>query len=434
MTPPSSIGDRIRARRLLRGWSIRYAASRAGVSHASWSRIERGLQAADNRFMLADLAAALDCSPTDLAGTAVPAADREAVAAHARVSAVRQALVEADLNEPLEQGGGSNRQPEQHGGLSEPPERHGDLREPPEQRGGLNRPPGRPAELGRALALVDQLRRACDYAGAARLLPDLLRGLHAAGAGPERAAALRQLCDATFIASSVLRNLGCPAEAWLGAERCRDAAHAAQDPILRGYAEYARACAAAACGSYERAYAIAERAVNGLCGHTGKPGGTAVLGTLQLMCAQSARGSRRPGDSRAWLDEAAALARGTGETATMGLYFGPTNVAIWRIGIEADGGEPGRAVAIARGTDPAVIAAGFRQVFYYADTARALARVRGRDREAIRYLLIAERIAPQHLHTSAMAQETTRALLERSRRAAGGSELRGLCTRMQIAV
>ena len=63
-----TIGERIQARRQLRGWSVRYAASRAGISHATWSRIERGRQAADNRFMLADIAAALECSPADLAG------------------------------------------------------------------------------------------------------------------------------------------------------------------------------------------------------------------------------------------------------------------------------------------------------------------------------------------------------------------------------
>ncbi len=104
MTPrPSAdptIGERIRTRRLLRGWSMRYAASRAGVSHATWSRIERGRQAADNRFMLADIAAALECAPDDLAGIPVPAADRAALAAHAGVHAVRQALVDADLAEP----------------------------------------------------------------------------------------------------------------------------------------------------------------------------------------------------------------------------------------------------------------------------------------------------------------------------------------------
>ncbi|MEV4703080.1 hypothetical protein [Actinoplanes sp. NPDC049316] len=114
------------------------------------------------------------------------------------------------------------------------------------------------------------------------------------------------------------------------------------------------------------------------------------------------------------------------------MYFGPTNAGIWRIGIEVDGGDPGRTAQIARTTNLAGVPAGLRQVFYYADTARALARMRGRDREAVRYLLTAERLAPQHVHTSAVARETTRALLERSRRAAGGTELRGLCERMQV--
>src|SRR5512138_1199035 len=94
-----TVGERIKARRLLRGWSVRHAASRAGISHATWSRIERGQQAADNRFMLADIAAAQECSSAEMVGVAVPAADRETVAAHVAVHAVRQALVDADLRE-----------------------------------------------------------------------------------------------------------------------------------------------------------------------------------------------------------------------------------------------------------------------------------------------------------------------------------------------
>jgi transcriptional regulator with XRE-family HTH domain len=395
-SPDPTIGERIRARRLLRGWSVRYSASRAGISHATWSRIERGRQAADNRFILADIAEALECSPADLAGTPVPAADRAAMAAQAGVYGIRQALVDADLSEAA------------------------DRRTP------------LIGELARTVALLDTLRRACEYSGAARLLPDLLRDLHAATGGPDREQALRLLCDVTFIASSVVRNLGHPAEAWLAAERCRDAAEATEDPVLIGYAAFARASAANACGSFQRGLTLAAQAVDDLQPHVGRPGGIEVLGSLQLVCAYAARGRKRLGDSRAWSDEAADLARRTGETETMGLFFGPTNVNIWRVGIEVDGGDPGRAVAIAQTTNPATIPAGFRQVFFYADAGRAYARLRGKDREAIRYLLTAERLAPQHVHTSALAQETTRALLERSRRQAGGTELRGLCERMQV--
>jgi transcriptional regulator with XRE-family HTH domain len=400
MTPrPSSdptIGERIQARRLLRAWSVRHAASRAGISHATWSRIERGRQAADNRFMLADIAAALECSPADLAGAPVPAADRAAMAAQASVYGIRQALVDVDLSE----------------------------------RAARSAPPM--ADLARTVALVDTLRQACDYAGAARWVPDLLRDLHAASSGPDRQAALRLLCDVAFIASSIVRNLGHPAEAWLGAERCRDAAETTEDPVLLGYAAYARASAASACGSFRRSLTLAGKAVDDLQPHVAMRGGMEMLGSLLLVCAYASRGLRRLDDSRARAGEAAGLADRTGETDTIGLFFGPTNVNIWRIGIEVDGGDPARAVDIARTTNPATITAGFRQVFYYADAARAYARLRGKDREAIRYLLTAERLAPQHVHTSPLARETTRALLERSRRQAGGTELRGLGERMRV--
>ncbi|GIM97994.1 hypothetical protein Ato02nite_097870 [Paractinoplanes toevensis] len=311
-----------------------------------------------------------------------------------------------------------------------------DLTEPPAgDAPAEDAPPGGAppvAELSRRVALADALHAACDYAGAARLLPGLLRALHTETAGPDHPEALRLLCDATHIASSVLRSLGHPSDAWLAAERCRDAADAADDPLLRGYAAYALAGAAIACGSYQRGQTLAERAAGDLGRHLGRPGGSEVLGQLHLVAALASRFRHRLDDSRDWLAEAAVLARRTGETDTKGLFFGPTNVDIWRMSIEVEDGDPALVVEIARRTDPAAIPAGVRQVFYYADTARALARVGGRDREAIRFLLVAERIAPQHVRTSVELAEAIRVLLERSRRQAGGTELRALSERMQV--
>ena len=401
MTPrPSAgpeVGGRIRARRLMRGWSIRFAASRAGVSHATWSRIERGLQAADNRFMLADIAAALECPPDELAGAPVPAADRQTEAALAAVHGVRQALIDIDLSEPAY-------------GLAPPLD-----------------------DLARTVDLAENLLHACDYAAVNRLLPQLLRDLHVETVGPDDRRALRLLVAATHIASSVMRNLGLPAEAWLAAERCREAADSSGDPILRGYAAYARATAATCGGSYQRGLTLAERAVNDLQRYVSRPGGAEVLGTLQLICALASQLGERLDDSRSWSAEAAALARRTGETNLMGLHFGPTNVDIWRISIEVEDGDPARAVAIARSTTPAVLPVGLRQVFYYGDTARALTHLGDRDRAAIRFLLNAERIAPQHVHRSADIAQTVQTLLDRSRRQAGGSELRALSGRMRVA-
>src|SRR5262249_30051728 len=142
-----------------------------------------------------------------------------------------------------------------------------------------------------------------------------------------------------------------------------------------GYAAYALATAANACGSYQRGLTLAERAADDLDHHLGRLGGAEILGSLRLVCAYASLGRDRLDDSRAWLAEAAALARRTGETTTMGMYFGPTNVDLWRISIEVDQGDPARAAEIARRATPVAISAPQRQVFYYADTARALTGV-----------------------------------------------------------
>lgn len=380
---------------MLRGWSVRFAASRAGVSHATWSRIERGLQTADNRFMLADIARALECAPAELAGAVVPAPDRAVVAARAGVLGLRTALVDIDLAEPP--------------AGSAPPI----------------------ADLRRSVALVGDLYQACDYASTAHLLPALLRHLHTETAGPHHPEALRLLCEAAHIASSVLRGLGHPSDAWLSAQRCRDAADAAGDPVLQGHAAYAMASAAIACGSNQRGQTIAERAVDDLSRHLSRPGGPEVLGSLHLVAALASRGRQRIDDSRDWLTAASALARRTGETDTMGMFFGPTNVDIWRMSIEVEDGDPGRVVEIAGRITPAAIPAGVRQVFYYGDAARALARIGGRDREATRFMLTAERIAPQHVRTCPELADTVRLLLDRSHRRTGGTELRGLYERVR---
>jgi hypothetical protein len=110
--------------------------------------------------------------------------------------------------------------------------------------------------------------------------------------------------------------------------------------------------------------------------------------------------------------------------------FGPTNINFWRIAMEADGASPGRAVEIARTTNPRLIGKPSRQAAFYLDTARALARVR-KGPEALRMLLTAERLAPQRMR-SPLVRETARGLLEQARRGSGLTELRGLCERLGV--
>lgn len=392
--PDTSVGQRIRIRRQLHSWSVRYAADRAGISHSTWSRVERGLMACDNRYLVADIAAALECSVADLTGAPVPPPDRQVEAAQSRVHRLRLALVEADLADTA----------------------------------GL--PTLSIVELEREATLLGALRDRCDYAGLTAMAPSLVRQLYAA-AGPDRVSALRLLAGVMYVAMTTLKDLGHPAEAWLAAERCREAAEALDDPVLLGLAGFTRAHAAIGCGAYERGLTLAARSVDALAGHLDRPASLEVLGMLQLTCAYASRGLKRADDSARWVAEAADLAQRTGDTSTLGLQFGPTNVSFFRVAMETDGGEPGRALEIAQHTNPTTVAT-WRRVGFSCDTARALARVR-KDQEAIGFLLMAERMAPQAVRSSPLVRETARSLLERSRREAAGTQLRGFCERLGLA-
>ncbi|PZS35011.1 MAG: transcriptional regulator [Pseudonocardiales bacterium] len=388
-----TIGERIRARRQLRGWTVRLAADRAGISHTTLSRIERGTRSADNRFILADIAAGLECSVTDLTGQPGAPADQSAAVAQANVHAIRGALIEADFGEPP-----------------------------------THAPRPLPV-LERETELVQALRSRLDYAGAGQYLPRLIRELHAAAASPDRDTALRLAVIVGDVALSVARYTGYPAEAWLGAEWSRQAAEALDDPVLLGFSAWARTHAATGCGAYERGHALATRAVDALQDNLSAPNAAEMLGLLLLTSAHTSYAIKRPGDAAEYFAEAARVAARTGETTTFDQYFGPTNVAFWQLSSEVDGGDPGKAVQIANGTDPAVLPVPMRQVMFYLDAGRAFARVR-RDREATRALLTAERIGPQHVRSSPIAAETARGLLGRAQR---GSELRGLAERLGVA-
>ncbi|SNY37343.1 helix-turn-helix domain-containing protein [Paractinoplanes atraurantiacus] len=393
-----AIGERIRIRRLLRGWSIRHAASRAGISHASWSRIERGLQAFDNRFVIADIATALECAPVELTGVLVPAADLRASAAQAGVRALREALVSVAPSEP---GGTTDR----------------DL-----------------AELRQQMSSVRDLRERCDYAAAVRLLPGLLRHSHAQVGGPTREGALRVLREACFVAYSSLNALGHPAEAWLAAERCHEVAGAIGDKLLMGFAAYARACAATACGSFSRGRTLAEDAIDLLEPLSGRPGVIEVVGQLHLSCGYSYSGLRRNEESGDHMAAAINLGQRVGESKAFGLFFGPTNVNIWRMARANDSGEPARAVNISEETNPAILGAAMRIADFHIELARAYGRLKGREGDAARQLLAAERLAPQHLHTSSIARETARHLITKRLSRSNASAMKRLCGRMGVAV
>ncbi|GLY22803.1 hypothetical protein Misp04_25350 [Micromonospora sp. NBRC 101691] len=380
-----SIGDRIRARREMRGWSIRHAASRAGISHTSWLRIERGQQRTD-RYMVVDLAAALECSVVDLTGQPYTPADRQLDAA--RIDAERVWRIMMDTPMAVRR----------------------DV-------------PATVEQVRREAGLVRVLYGRCDYAGALRRLVDLVPAMHGL---TDRRAALAEMVPVYGVAMGSLLNVSYPAHAWLAAERCAEAAGLLDDPVAAGVAAANRGRVSAYSGAYGPARALCDAAGADLAG-SGAVGALDVLGFLHLARAHHLAGLRDQASAEDHLAEAARIAAHTGETESWDLAWGPRNVALWRMAFQLDTGRPEGAMQTAAGMDltglPPV-----RQVYFWLDMGRAAEAV-GRDRDAVRMLLAAERVGPQHARSSTSARETVRSLL---RRGATSPELRGLCERMSM--
>src|SRR6266496_5913991 len=139
-----TIGERIRDRRDLLGMSVRGASLAAGMSHTTWSRIERGERSANNRFVLARMARALRCPVSDLTGERAVPDTREAANTKAAVTEAFRAIVAADPEYPPRWS---------------------------------NAPTLK--TLQERTAAVRRLRVACDYDAALYLVPDTVRGLYA---------------------------------------------------------------------------------------------------------------------------------------------------------------------------------------------------------------------------------------------------------------
>jgi hypothetical protein len=230
-----------------------------------------------------------------------------------------------------------------------------------------------------------------------------------------------------------LRALGRIAEATLAAERCRQIAERLGEPVPLAVADWARANAAAGGGSYRRSLTLTTRAADELHNHAAADGALMMLGMLHLSSAVAELRSR-PEVAADHLAEAVELAARTGEDHRWWMWWGPTNVGVWRMGVMVDAGEPGRAVEIAAGVQPDAVPSADRRATYHLELGRALTDLGGsRDAEAVRALLTAERLAPQRMRSYTSARETARFLHDRTFRAAGGSALRGLCERMGVA-
>jgi transcriptional regulator with XRE-family HTH domain len=399
MDKPELIGERIRELRHYRGMPLKTLAGLAGLSVGFLSMVENGKRIIDRRAHLAAVADALQVSVPELIGQPLAPVDPVHAAALASVPAIRSALVTLSL-----------------------------AGEHAASRG--------PDELRAEVLRLTPLRKNCDYVGMGRILPDLLLDLHAAeGAGDEatQRETLRLLVQATYHCTYVLKYLGFADLAMRAADLCHAAAERLGEPAWLGLAEFTRLHSLPP-DSRHLVSRLSSAAADRLQPHVDDPAVQHVYGMLHLSAAMASAIALRTADVDAHLDEASDVASRIDDGPGFAdMYFGRTNVGFWRVGIAVELGDGGKAPEIARGLNPELVDSPSRQGAYYADLGRGLAQTRRHDREAVRALTHAERLAPQRIRTSSAVRETVADILRRARRDAGGRELRGLAHRCAVA-
>ena len=370
------LGWRIRRLRDARGKSLRVIAGLAGMSTTHLWRIEVG-QRSPNLAQIAALADALQIAPAELIELRAPApADRDTDSA---IQEVRLAVMAAARHRP--------------GGLVLAVEM---LRT-------------------RVTALLDAHNR-CDREAEIRdALPPLIRDLHTSIAAGRDVAELRDLAVLLHANATVgwLRVAGAAVELReLAAGLASRAAEERDTPQARGLAVWGGVYVLLQAGAVDLARAELDSVRVPTC----TPAGMQLAGALALCRSYLAALDSRSGEAEACLEHAAELAERTREINACGLGFGPQDVGAWRVRAALETGDHERAVQIAEGLQPEAHLLRARQPDYWVAYGQALARLRGRQQDAVTAFRAAERISPHHVRRDPVTREVLGELLSRTRR------------------
>ncbi len=389
----TTLGGRLRSIRSWHQLSLREAAGVAGLPVSVWDQVERGDKPVTSRHMLEAMARALRVHPLEVTGQPWAPQDVVSSEAHAGLWGIEIALeryevgVDPDLMVPVW--------------------------------------PQIAADLER---LDKLLHYSADYAALGELTPMVLGQLHGAYVRmPQyRREVLLGLISAYSSAATVTRRLGVRGLPTLAARAVAQCAHALEDPVWLGYAVWLRGAATGLLdrvAQYRRCVAAAQTLTSRLDSRDALQ----ACGMLHLAAAAQADHDT----TATHLDEAAALAaRMDTEVGTWAnLWFGPTNVGIWRTSLAV---ELGQAVQAAKAVRPELLP-NSRQAQFWADLGRALIATKKTREKGVQVLLHAEQLTPQLIYYDVFVRETVADLLRQARRDAGGRELRGLAWRLGVA-
>lgn len=274
---------------------------------------------------------------------------------------------------------------------------------------------------------VDRARDAfqgCHYARLGSLLPGLLSTSEVsvdAADEANRASMWTLYSEALHVTTSMLLKVGRTDLALISADRAMNAAKKSQEPLAIAGAARILAHASFAAGHPKTAAALATKSAE----HLDDPSQynsaayQSVQGALLLRGAiAAARGGDRSTTSTL-LGEADVMARRLGVDANhRWTAFGPTNVKVHRVATAVELGDAGQAIAIARTIQWSAIKVVERQAALWVDLACAFGQW-GKDEEALRAVLTAERLAPEEVCSRPAVRTLVEELWFRRRRSPG---------------
>ncbi|MFY1633958.1 helix-turn-helix domain-containing protein [Solwaraspora sp. WMMB335] len=387
--PEEYIGLRVARWRDIAGMTQQQLAAEIGVSREYVSMIENGKRAVTKRSMLIALASALGVSTTDLTAQPYLPRSRNDLALYAAVPAIRKAM---DDDEPA-----------------------------------TARPAAQlAAEADRAM----RARMACDNPTLGVLLPRLICDVRSTANVDDDPVAHRIAVQALVTGSLALKPQGHVDLAMRLAERAVRAAELTADPACVAAADYALAQAILATGLRKRSWTLASTAAEKIQRRCGTDECRAWYGMLNLHAAMSAASLSQYDLAEGHLAEAEAAARRTaGDPWRM--EFTTANVAVWRVGVVLENGEPAKAPELARQVDQSTLRTPQRRARLHMDAGRGLHAAK-RNEEAVRAFLRAESIAPHETRSRAAVREIIAHMVRDSPLRGGSDELRQLAVRMGI--
>jgi transcriptional regulator with XRE-family HTH domain len=387
----SAIGERARKIRHRRGLSQDVVAGLAGIKNGYLSMLEHGQRGFNRRGLIEDLAEALGCSVADLTGQPYLPPDRATAQGRAALPGISLALNDFGPDDV---------------------------------------PDVTPRPLDELVAWANSTNEHRDqarYSQVGRDLGTLLTELqaHALTAGSaDRTPAFTALVQSCVVAGVVAKRLAGNGDlAVSAARRGYDMACRHGDPGLIGFALSCWAQQLMGLAARGRASRVLTKGIDELAPSARLRSEDTLpaemLGLLHLEQAQRAARDQQGDDAHAHLAEAEEIAARIGERNGMGMHFGPTNCAVWRLAVGVELGEGGRAYELATRMplDVAALSSQGRSAALYFDLVRALVQDGpNRDAEAIRHLDTADRLAPTWIRNDPIARDLLLTLDRRARR------------------